>query len=132
MTDKQHLKVDINKDSEQDLIAINGIGPSLAKKIINGRPYQTIKDLTAVPGINDTKLDSLKPYLFIGKTAEKALGGSKPGKQTKTEEQPAAKVGYTEAFVFLENRNERQDALLIIFGGFILGLLILFLRRAKE
>ena len=132
MTDKWHPQVDINKDSEQDLIAIKGIGPSLAKNIINGRPYQTIKDLTAVPGINDTKLVSLEPYLFIGKTAEKAIFGSKTGKQTKTEEQPAAKVGHTEAFVFLENRNERQDSLLIIFGGFILGMLILFLRRAKE
>lgn len=132
MNDKQLAKVDINKASEQELIAIKGIGPSLAKQIIDGRPYKAIQDLTAVQGINDTKLGSLKPYLSIGKKKEPTIVESKPVNQTRMVEKPAAKVGDTEAFVFLENRNERQDALLIIFGGFILGLLILFLRRAKE
>lgn len=132
MTEKQHPQVDVNKASEQDLVAIKGIGPSLAKNIIDGRPYQKIQDLTAVPGISDTKLGSLSPYLSIEKETKKAMGGPKSGKQTKVEEKPAAKVGHTEAFVFLENRNDRQDALLIIFGGFILGLMILFLRRARK
>jgi hypothetical protein len=132
MADKQFPQVDINKASEQDLIAIKGIGPSLAKQIIKGRPYQAIKDLTAVQGISNAKLDLITPYLSLGKKKEPAKAKSNPDTKMKTETKPAAKIGQTEAFVFLENRNERQDALLIIFGGFILGLLILFLRRSKE
>ena len=129
MTDRQPL-VDINQASIDDLTIINGIGENLAKRIVENRPYKALHDLVNIPGINETKLASLMPYM--------TLGGTKPPKKTtrkpepKSPEEPIAKLGETEAFVFLEDRNERQDALLIIFGGFILGLIILLLRRANK
>jgi hypothetical protein len=126
MTDMEHPLVDINKASEEELIAIKGIGPGLANKIINGRPYQEIPDLVSVPGINEMKLASLLPFLSLEKKKTKAVLESTPGSK---EEEPITKVGHTEGFVFLEDRNERQDAFLMILGGFILGLIILYLRR---
>ncbi|HSX40755.1 MAG TPA: ComEA family DNA-binding protein [Candidatus Saccharimonadales bacterium] len=38
--------VNINSASEQDLDNLPGVGPVTAAKIINGRPYQTIDELT--------------------------------------------------------------------------------------
>jgi len=72
------------------------------------------------------------PYLTINIPQEKPTTSEKPSSQAKpAEKQTITKVGETEAFVFLEDKNDRQDALLIIFGGFILGLIILLLRRRE-
>jgi hypothetical protein len=71
------------------------------------------------------------PYLTIDKPAKKAAPKQVPTKQAKSEE-PIGQFGDTEAFLFLEDQKEREDALLIIFGGFILGLIILLLRRRSQ
>ena len=131
MTDRQPL-VDINQASINDLTTINGIGENLAKRIVDNRPYQALHDLVQIPGINETKLASLMPYMTLGGTKPPRKTTRKLESRTNSPEEPIAKLGETEAFVFLEDRNERQDALLIIFGGFILGLIILLLRRANK
>ncbi|MFW5714446.1 MAG: ComEA family DNA-binding protein [Brevefilum sp.] len=132
MTDRQKL-VDINRASIDELIDINGIGQNLANRIVENRPFKALHDLVKIPGINETKLASLMPYITIGRATSSKEPVNKTKPKTKTSEpQPIATLGETEAFVFLEDRNERQDALLIIFGGFILGLIILLLRRARS
>lgn len=40
-----HKVVDINSASESDLEQLQGIGPSMAKKIIQGRPYRSKDEL---------------------------------------------------------------------------------------
>ena len=125
MVEKQLSLLDVNAASLKELTALNGIGEKLAQEIINHRPYHTLNDLITVPGISETKLTALSPFLTLGKT-----------KSRKTASQPKVKHPVkgieTEAFIFLEDRDERQDALLIIFGGFILGLILLMLRRSKD
>ncbi len=115
MKKKKEMLVDINHGSSDELVTVPGIGNSLAERIINKRPYQSLHDLVGVSGINEIKLASLLPYLTIKRYKD-------------PEGEPVSSLGETEAFVFFEDRNERQDALLIILGGFILGLLILMLR----
>ena len=123
MAEKKPPKIDINQASRKDLVSVNGIGDSLASRIIDYRPFTAVKDLVRVPGISETKLAALLPYL-------KAQSFSKVTKSdTPANNQPSSGLGHTEAFVFLEEPSDRQDALLIIFGGFILGLLILMFRR---
>ena len=127
------ILVDINQGSIDDLIMLNGIGESLAKRIIDHRPFKTLDELVQVSGINKVKLASLTPFITVGRTRTKTTPkGKAPEMEVITSDKPVATLGKTEAFVFLESRNDRQDALLIIFGGFILGLLILFLRRSKQ
>ena len=118
MTKKKDKLVDINQGSSDALVAVPGIGPSLADRIKKGRPYQSLDDLVSVSGINEIKLASLLPYLTVEK-------------HEAAESEPVTSLGETEAFVFFEDRNERQDAILIILGGFILGLLILMLRPKR-
>ena len=123
MAEKKPPRIDINLASKEELVSINGIGESLAERIIDYRPFKAVKDLVRVPGISETKLAALQPYL-------KAQGFSTTTRsEAPRHEQPYAGLGHTEAFVFLNEQSDRQNALLIIFGGFIFGLVLLMLRR---
>jgi hypothetical protein len=126
-------KIDINQATIDELISIKGIGSLLAKRIVEGRPYEKMNDLVRVSGINEVKLASLISFLTIDKQPVKTPPGEQTSlTQSKQEDEPFTKTGDTEAFLFLENRNERQDALLMILAGFIFGLIILFLRRSSK
>lgn len=132
MAEKQ-TNVDINKASLQELTTVKGIGESLGQLIIENRPYLALRDLVKVPGISDNKLDTLMPYLKVEISPGKDVQSYQPkAAKMPSESTPMTTIGDTEAFVFLEDRNERQDALLILFGGFILGLLLLMLRRSSR
>jgi len=133
MTELNDTLVDINYGSMKELITVPGIGNSLAERIIEKRPYETLHDLVQVSGINEIKLSNLLPYLTLTAKKQKSSPPKKTSQKGKNEtKEPITTLGTTEAFVFLEDRNDRQDALLIIFGGFILGLLILLIRRKSN
>lgn len=122
MTEKQNLSVNVNDAKANDLIAVPGIGPSLAQRIIDKRPYAELHELVEVSGINELKLAALLPYLTI----------EKPQKSETKAEEYTPKTVETEAFLFLEDQREKEDALLIIFGGFIIGLILILLRRRSR
>ncbi len=133
MTEMENVSVDINKATANELIEVRGIGHSLAQRIIDKRPYGDLHELVRVPGINEIKLSSLLPYLTIEKPAKKTKTKKETAKETGSKsEEPISMVGDTEAFLFLENQKDRDDALLIIFGGFIIGLIILLIRRRSS
>ena len=52
--------VDINTASLTELTALRGVGPAIAERIIEGRPYQTVDDLLKVSGIGKKKLETIK------------------------------------------------------------------------
>lgn len=57
--------VDINRASARELQSIGGIGPVLASRIIEQRPFQKVDDLLRVPGINQRLLEQLRPRLAV-------------------------------------------------------------------
>ncbi len=62
-------RVNINTATEEDLQKINGVGPSLAKKIIkyreqNGK-FKTIEDIKNVSGIGGKKFESIKDDIEV-------------------------------------------------------------------
>lgn len=132
MAGNKSQKIDVNSASLAELVAIKGIGESLAQKIIDDRPYGKLKDLLEVNGISEKKLDTLSGMLKVAAPAKPAKAKPVEPYDQISPDRPFTKVGDTEAFVFLEDRNERQDAFLIILGGFIFGLVLLLLRRSSD
>jgi competence ComEA-like helix-hairpin-helix protein len=53
-------KIDINNASSKELQTLAGIGPVLAQRIIENRPFYSIEDLMKVPGIGEKTLNEIK------------------------------------------------------------------------
>ena len=57
--------VDINSASQKDLEAVKGIGPATAKKIIAGRPYKSVDELSKA-GLSAKTIEKIKPFVTVG------------------------------------------------------------------
>jgi len=61
--------LDVNAASEQELMALPGVGPGLARRIVEYRttngPFQTVDDLQNVSGIGPSKFDKMAPYIRL-------------------------------------------------------------------
>ena len=55
-------KFDINTATEKELRLIPGIGPVMARRIIDARPFGSADDLKKVNGIGDQKYETIRPY----------------------------------------------------------------------
>jgi helix-hairpin-helix protein len=64
-------QVDINSASQADLEKLPGIGEATAKKIISGRPYQTVGDLAKV-GVHKNTIEKITPMVTVGSAAPAA------------------------------------------------------------
>ena len=58
-------KLDLNRASESELQALPGVGPSLARRIVRGRPYQAVEDLLRIAGVGPGLLGRIQPRLQV-------------------------------------------------------------------
>jgi len=61
--------VDLNTATEEELVALPGIGPSKAKAILEYRgehPFASVEDLMNVRGIGEHTFESLKDKVRVG------------------------------------------------------------------
>ncbi|MCS7305389.1 MAG: helix-hairpin-helix domain-containing protein [Thermoguttaceae bacterium] len=65
---KVDFRVDINQASWPELAQLPGVGPSLARRIVEHRathgPFRSLDQLQKVRGIGPKKLEQIKPYLL--------------------------------------------------------------------
>jgi DNA uptake protein ComE-like DNA-binding protein len=83
-------KVDINSASQADLEALPGVGAATAKKIIAGRPFSSVQDLSRV-GVSAATIDKIKPLVKAGRGAPAAAEPAKETKAAAPKEEKAAK-----------------------------------------
>lgn len=57
--------VNLNTASQAEIESLPGIGPALAKRIIEGRPYRSLEDLDRVKGIGPKLLERLRPLVAL-------------------------------------------------------------------
>jgi hypothetical protein len=80
-------KVDINSASEKQLDALPGVGPATAKKIIAGRPYSSVSDLSKA-GVSAATIKKIEPLVTAGGGTAAASARAKT-KTTATAPSPA-------------------------------------------
>jgi len=64
--------VNLNTATQEELVALPGIGPSKAKAIIdyrNAHPFKSVEEVKNVRGIGDHLYDSLKGKISVGSVA---------------------------------------------------------------
>lgn len=64
-------KVDLNTASESDLDSLPGVGPATANKIIKGRPYSSVGDLSK-SGVSERTIKKITSLVTAGGTPETA------------------------------------------------------------
>ncbi len=73
-------KIDLNKATIEELENLPGIGPKIAKNIVEYRekfgPFRSVEELLEIKGIGPKRLKRLKKYLKVGKelTSEENSG----------------------------------------------------------
>lgn len=77
----QTYRVDMNTAGWIEWSQLEGIGPSLAHRIVADRningPFASIDDLSRVEGIGPAKLQAIRPWLFIPAEAAESVGASR-------------------------------------------------------
>jgi DNA uptake protein ComE-like DNA-binding protein len=103
-------KVDLNTATQQELEALPGVGEATAKKIIDGRPYSSVADLSKA-GVSSSTIDKISSLVTVSKpkgssskpaepakkenaaSSEKAAPAAKPATAEKPAAESSAKSG---------------------------------------
>lgn len=74
------VPLDLNRASADDLLGLPGIGPVLARRIVEARrdrgTFRRVEDLLTVRGIGPRLLERLRPHLTLGAGPAEALAGA--------------------------------------------------------
>jgi competence ComEA-like helix-hairpin-helix protein len=73
-SDGPAVPVDLNRASAEQLQTIPGVGPVLAKRILDARaraPFQAVEDLRKVPGIGPKTFQKIRPHVTVGPSVDR-------------------------------------------------------------
>jgi len=73
-------KVDLNSATEAELDKLPGVGPATAKKIIAGRPYSSVSELSRA-GVSKNQIDKITPLVTVSSPSSGSANRSVPAPQ---------------------------------------------------
>jgi competence ComEA-like helix-hairpin-helix protein len=56
-------RINVNTATAAELAGLPGIGPVIARRIVEGRPYRSVDDLARVKGIGKKRLEEIRPLV---------------------------------------------------------------------
>jgi len=57
--------ININTATAAELEFLPGIGPAIARRIVEGRPYRSVEELDRVRGIGKKRLEEIRPMVTV-------------------------------------------------------------------
>ncbi len=94
--------VDINTASKGELEGLTGIGPVMAQRIIEGRPYRSVNDLRRVKGIGGKTLEKFKDEITVGAPGDSAKAPREEAPPREEPEQAKVPVYAAPPFTLVE------------------------------
>ena len=79
-------KVDLNTATEKELDQLPGVGKATARKIVAGRPYSSVSDLSRA-GLSKHQIDQITPLVTVGAPSGSA-NRAEPGAQAPSPSTP--------------------------------------------
>ncbi len=64
-TNTPNRLIDINSASQSELESIPGVGPVIAQRIIESRPYRSVNELRRVKGIGEKRLEEIRQLVRV-------------------------------------------------------------------
>jgi beta-lactamase superfamily II metal-dependent hydrolase len=58
-------RININRATQAELETLPGVGPVIARRIIEGRPYHSVEELDRVKEIGPRRLEEMRPYVTV-------------------------------------------------------------------
>jgi len=86
---KKSSKVDLNTATQQELEALPGVGEATAKKIIAGRPYASVADLSKA-GVPQSTIEKISSQVTVSKSKAKAAEKSASSEKAAASEKSTA------------------------------------------
>lgn len=80
-------KIDINSATEKELETLPGVGSATAKKIVAGRPYQSVSDLSKA-GVSKKTMDKITPLVSVGPATAAPSAAKAPDAPAAPAEKP--------------------------------------------
>lgn len=80
-------KLDLNRATQEEFERLPGIGPTLAKQLVDHRrthgPYRRIEDLQTVKGIGAKRFERLMPFVTVSTSKAPTSGATRPSTESR-------------------------------------------------